>query len=139
VNSFIAALTNIKQNISPDSSSRSSSPVLFIFFSLGCIIFLTCVSDNSRAAPNNTQAELHDDISRSKLIDNVDGKKLLQKYCSQCHAPPLAKKQTIKRWHSIILRMQRHRQQRGFKNMSKLDIRKLSQFLNQIANKQDTQ
>ena len=81
---------------------------------------------------NDARAEIADNITNN-FVMQVDGKALLKKYCSQCHAPPSANSHKPGQWKNIILRMQIHRQRRGYKPLPKPDIIILDQFLSQTS------
>ena len=68
-----------------------------------------------------------------EMIDAETGKALLKKHCSQCHGVPSGSKHKPGDWKNVVLRMQSHRQKRGFKGLSQLEITQVSKFLDQTS------
>lgn len=53
---------------------------------------------------------------------------LIQKWCSECHAPPRPSSHQRGDWRPIVLRMQQHRITKGMAPIAEEDLRKIIHY-----------
>ncbi len=60
----------------------------------------------------------HEEMHRAALPDaDSPGAQLEQKYCADCHAPPLPNKHTAQEWPNVVYRMQDRRRDHALPNI----------------------
>ncbi len=64
------------------------------------------------------------------------GAKVLEKYCSDCHAPPQPSVHEAREWPNIVYRMQERRRMKAYSLMSDEEKAQLTAYLQRHARKE---
>jgi len=84
---------------------------------------------------NNDQQIEHAKKTMSSLQTSEGGgsSSLLQKWCSDCHAPPRPASHKAREWPNVVARMQNHRITEGLAKIDDQNLGKLLEYLQSHA------
>lgn len=79
------------------------------------------------------EAQVAPQSSKAALTAGDETSGLLQKWCADCHLPPLAQAHKVQEWRYIVLRMQKHRTSGGLPAIAAQDMEKLISYFESHA------